>query len=105
MCEGRPVPGTEEYLPSEKYEFKVWDWDRPGHIKDDVAKLNRIRRDNRALHELTNLRFYPARDDHVLFYGKTTADRANMIFVAVNIAPAPPRVHVVEFPVAELPIE
>jgi starch synthase (maltosyl-transferring) len=104
LCEARAVPGSEEYLHSEKYEYKVWDWDRPGNIKDDIATLNRIRRDNPALHELTNLRFYPAQDDRVLFYGKMTADRGNMIFVAVNLDPTQPREAVIEFPIAEMHI-
>ena len=29
----RRSPDREEYLHSEKYEYKVWDWDRPGNIK------------------------------------------------------------------------
>ena len=28
----RRCPGKEEYLDSEKYEIKAWDWDRPGNI-------------------------------------------------------------------------
>jgi starch synthase (maltosyl-transferring) len=87
LCEATPIPGTEEYEHSEKYEFKVWDWDRPGNIKDYIATVNRIRRDNPALHELDNLRFYPADNSNVLFYGKMTADRSNMVFVAVNLDP------------------
>ena len=30
LCEATPIPGKEEYLDSEKYEIKAWDWDRPG---------------------------------------------------------------------------
>jgi starch synthase (maltosyl-transferring) len=102
LCEATAIPGTEEYLHSEKYEYKVWDWDRPGHIKDDIAQLNRIRRDNPALQELTNLRFYRADDEHVLFYGKVSAEGANRIFVAVNLDPRAAREVTVEFPLAEL---
>jgi starch synthase (maltosyl-transferring) len=29
LCEGTPVPGREEYLDSEKYEIKAWDWEEP----------------------------------------------------------------------------
>lgn len=87
LCENAAVPGKEEYLHSEKYDYKVWDWDRPGHIKDLIAKVNRIRRENKALHELTNLRFYRANDDNILFYGKSTPDRSNMILIAVNLDP------------------
>jgi len=87
LCEAAAVPGKEEYLHSEKYQFKVWDWNRPGHIKDDITKLNAIRRENPALQEFENVRFHPAEDETVLFYGKTNFDRSNMIFVAVTLDP------------------
>jgi len=102
LCENRAVPNSEEYLHSEKYELKVWDWDRPGNIKDEVALLNRIRRENPALHHLTNLRFYFSDDPNVLFYGKVSEDGANRIFVAVNLDPFAPHEAVVEFPLAEM---
>jgi starch synthase (maltosyl-transferring) len=98
LCEATPIPGKEEYLNSEKYEYKVWDWDRPGNIKDFITKINRIRRENPALHELENLRFYPADDDNILFYGKMTPDRSNMIFIAVNVDPFDPHVAELDFP-------
>ncbi|MDQ3655459.1 MAG: alpha-1,4-glucan--maltose-1-phosphate maltosyltransferase, partial [Chloroflexota bacterium] len=43
LCENTPVPGREEYLNSEKYEYKVWDWDRPGNITAYVSQVNAIR--------------------------------------------------------------
>jgi starch synthase (maltosyl-transferring) len=87
LCENRAVPGKEEYLDSEKYQYKVWDWDRPGHIKDWVRKLNEMRHDNPALHEYTNLEFFQADDPNILVYGKMTADRSNAVLVAVNLDP------------------
>ena len=87
LCENRALPGKEEYLDSEKYECKVWDWDRPGHITEYVTALNRIRRDNPALHELDNIEFYDANNEHVLFYGKRTVDGRNTVLVAVNLNP------------------
>jgi starch synthase (maltosyl-transferring) len=104
LCEAAAIPGTEEYLNSEKYEYKVWDWDRPGNIKEYIARINRIRRENPALHELDNLRFYPADDDSVIFYGKMTPDRSNMVFVAVNLDPFDTHEAVVEFPLSEMDI-
>ena len=98
LCEATPIPGKEEYLNSEKYDYKVWDWDRPGNIKDFITKVNDIRRDNPALHELDNLRFYPADDDNILFYGKMTPDRSNMVFICVNLDPFDPHVAELEFP-------
>src|SRR5207244_970692 len=50
LCENEALPGREEYLDSEKYQFKERDWDAPGNIKDWITRLNEIRRTNRALH-------------------------------------------------------
>ncbi len=47
LCEAEPYPGKEEYLNSEKYELKAWDYHRPGNIRDHIIKLNQIRRDTR----------------------------------------------------------
>ncbi|MBA2351190.1 MAG: alpha-1,4-glucan--maltose-1-phosphate maltosyltransferase [Burkholderiales bacterium] len=105
LCENAAVPDSEEFLHSEKYEYKVWDWDRPGNIKDYIAAINRIRAENPALHEFENLRFYPADDDNILFYGKADRDRANLIFIAVNLDPFEPHQAVLEFPLAEMGIK
>jgi starch synthase (maltosyl-transferring) len=87
LCEAEPVPGTEEYRHSEKYEVRVRDWDSPGNLKDEIARLNAIRRENPALQVTRNLRFYQADSPHVLFYGKMTPARDNVILVAVNLDP------------------
>jgi len=87
LCENDALPGTEEYRNSEKYEYKVWDWDRPGNIKSYITKLNRIRKENAALHYYDNLRFYEPTDEHILFYGKVSPDKQNIILVAVNLDP------------------
>ena len=88
LCENAAVPGTEEYRDSEKYQIKVRDWDRPGNIKEFVALLNRIRANNPALHQLSNLQFLPADNDNILFYAKSTADHSNVLLIAVNLDPS-----------------
>ncbi len=87
LCENVAVPGTEEYLDSEKYEIKVRDWNAPGNISDHIRRINAIRRENPALHEYRNLRFYECDDDNILFYGKRSFDGTNTILVAVNLDP------------------
>ena len=105
LCEGTPLaPGKEEYLDSEKYELKAWDWERPGNIRGHIRRLNEIRKQNRALHEYENLRFYPADDDSILFYGKMTPDRASLIFVAVNLDPFSAHEGMLHFPLPEMGI-
>lgn len=49
LCEATPLPGKEEYMDSEKYEIRPRDFTQPGNIIAEIAQLNRIRRQNRAL--------------------------------------------------------
>jgi starch synthase (maltosyl-transferring) len=87
LCENEALPGREEYLDSEKYQYKERDWNAPGNIKDWIARLNKIRKENRALQLYTNLRFHDAENDAILFYSKMTAARDNIILVVVNLDP------------------
>ena len=87
LCENEALPGREEYLDSEKYQWKERDWNAPGNIKDWIAQLNKIRKENRALQSYNNLRFYHADNDAILFYGKMTAARDNIILIVVNLDP------------------
>lgn len=87
LCENVGISGKEEYLNSEKYQFKERDWNAPGNIKDYITKLNRIRQTNRALHDYENLRFHTAENEQVLFYSKATEALDNIILILVNLDP------------------
>ncbi len=104
LCEATPLPGSEEYRASEKYEIRVRDWDAPGNISSYIAQLNTIRQENPALHRMGGLRFYPANSPHVLFYGKLTPARDNVILVAVNLDPFATHEAALQIPLAEIGI-
>jgi starch synthase (maltosyl-transferring) len=104
LCENAAVPGKEEYAGSEKYDYKVWDWDRPGNIVDYVTRINAIRREHPALHEYDNLRFYWADDGNVVCYGKMTPDRQDILIVAVNLDPFQPHETAIHFPIHDFGI-
>ncbi|GIZ53274.1 alpha-1,4-glucan--maltose-1-phosphate maltosyltransferase [Noviherbaspirillum aridicola] len=94
LCEGTPVPGKEEYLDSEKYEIRAWDWQRPGNIIAEISRLNRIRKENPALQTHLGIRFLNASDGNILFFMKSTgpADSCqrfgdNVVLVAINLDP------------------
>ncbi|MFB9970194.1 hypothetical protein ACFFMP_09265 [Pseudoroseomonas cervicalis] len=90
LCEARPVPGKEEYLDSEKYEIKVWDYDRPGNITAEITLLNRIRRQNPALHTHLGTTFLRSNHDGILTYVKATPEGENIVLVAVSMDPNQP---------------
>jgi starch synthase (maltosyl-transferring) len=87
LCENEALPKREEYLDSEKYQFKARDWNAPGNIKEWITRLNAIRQTNRALQMYDNLRFYQADNDAILFYGKSTRAGDNLVLVVVNLDP------------------
>ncbi len=105
LCENTPVPGKEEYLNSEKYEYKVWDWDRLGNISDYIGRLNAIRREHPALHEYDNLRFVDTSDDNILAYWKGTADRSDIVLVVLNFDPFHPHESSIAMPLWEWGVE
>lgn len=103
LCENTAVrPGSEEYLNSEKYEIRVRDWGAPGNIKFDIATVNRIRRENPALQQLTNLAFVPTDDEHILAFRKHSP--GNQLLVVVNLDPHGRHHTFVHVPVADLGI-
>jgi len=87
LCEAAAVPGKEEYLDSEKYQLRAWDWDRPGNIVSEITVLNRLRRQNPALQTHLGVTFLSAANDAILYYEKATPDRSNVVLVAVSLDP------------------
>jgi len=87
LCENAALPNKEEYIDSEKYQWKERDWNAPGNIKDHITRLNRIRRENRAMQQYRNLRFHNTDDDQVLFYSRSTTGRDNIVLIAVSLDP------------------
>ncbi len=105
FCEGTPLPGREEYLDSEKYEIRQRDFDAPGNIKDDVRLINRIRRDQPAMRDALNLRFFPAHHDQVLCYGRFDPVERNYILFHVLIDPHHPAAFTFEVPLWEFGLD
>lgn len=108
LCEGTPIPGKEEYLDSEKYEIRAWDWNRPGNIVEEIARLNRIRSENPALQTHLGIRFLHASNDNILYFVKSTepVDRNqrfgdNVVLVAINLDPFAAHEAGIELPLRE----
>ncbi len=75
--------GSEEYLHSEKYERKRRTLDGP--MLPMIQRLNRIRRENAALHELDNVTFLDTANEALIGYVKQSA--GNTVITVVNIDP------------------
>ncbi len=104
LCEGKPLPHSEEYADSEKFQLKAWDPERPGNIRDFISRLNQIRKQNPALKLYRNLRFYSSSNDRVLFYGKATPDGSCRLLMAVSLDPYATQEALLNLPLEELGI-
>lgn len=77
----------KEYLDSEKYQIRPRDFSAPGNIVAEIAQLNRIRRQNPALHSHLGFTLYNAWNDNILYFGKRSADGSNFVLVAISLDP------------------
>ena len=104
LCEHVPlVPGSEEYLDSEKYQYRPRDWEHAASIpppQEDISpfirRLNMIRKAHPALHRLRNLRFHHSDQPEILCYSKRASAEVrggerDTILVVVNLDPHQPR--------------
>lgn len=106
LMESRPLrPGSEEYLDSEKYQIRHWDLDRPGSLRELIALVNRIRRENPALQSDWSLEFHPVDNDQLICYSKRSSDESNLIVVVVNLDPYHTQSGFVDLPLERLQIE
>jgi starch synthase (maltosyl-transferring) len=106
LCENVPrEPGSEEYLNSEKYEIRQWDISRSDSLKEFIARVNRIRKENPALHGDWSLRFHPVNNDALICYSKGTEDLSDVILTVVNLDAHHVQSGWVDLPVAELGID
>jgi starch synthase (maltosyl-transferring) len=86
LCENLPAKqGSEEYLNSEKYEIRHWDRSVGHTLAPLITQINKIRRENPALHRDHSLHFYSVDNPNILSYSKSCGD--NRILVAINLDP------------------
>ena len=88
LCQNTPRElGSEEYLNAEKYEIKHWDIGRKDSLSDLIARTNRIRRENPALHHDWSLHFHAVDNEQLICYSKSTEGHGNVILVVANLDP------------------
>ena len=104
LCENAPlIPGSEEYLDSEKYQYRPRDWEHAESVPPPLAdiapfitRLNMLRKSHPALHQLRNLRFHYSDQPEILCYSKSVlaeggGGERDTVLVVVNIDPHHPR--------------
>lgn len=103
LMEHVPFPNKEEYLNSEKYEIRFWDWNKTNKLTYLITLVNRIRHENAAMQRTNNLTFCNVSDDAIMAYVKTAGD--NRLLIVVNTDAYNRRAAMVQVPIWQLGID
>jgi starch synthase (maltosyl-transferring) len=79
LFESAPLgPGREEYLDSEKFQYRPRDWQGAAESGENLnlllGRLNQIRREHPALQQLRDLHFHTATSDQVIIFSKRAVE-------------------------------
>ena len=105
LCVSEAVESKEEYLNSEKYEIKQWDWKRKGNLRSVIERVNRVRKENPSLQRFRNIRLFSINNESLLCYGKISDDRSDVTVIVVNLDPHHTQSGWVQLPLDELGID
>jgi starch synthase (maltosyl-transferring) len=89
LYENTPLrEGSEEYLNSEKYQYRPRNWDRADSLAPMITRVNQVRRAHRgAVGLLRTLRLHATDNDAVLCFSRATDERDDVLLVVVNLDP------------------
>jgi starch synthase (maltosyl-transferring) len=93
LYENTPVrEGSEEYLNSEKYQYRPREWDRADSLAPMVTRVNEIRRAHRsAVSLLRTLHLHSTDNDAVLCFSRADDERSDILLTVLNLDPFNPR--------------
>ena len=89
LFENAPLAqGREEYLDSEKFQYRPRDWNAAEESGETLSmllgKLNQIRKEHPALQQLRDLHFHHAPHADALVYSKRSGDDVVIVIVSVD---------------------
>ena len=89
LFENIPVrEGSEEYMDSEKYQYRPRKWDAPNSLVPYITRLNEIRRRHAgAVAALRTLRLHHVSGDDILCFSRTDPRSGDSLLVVVNTDP------------------
>jgi len=79
------MPGKEEYLHSEKYEIRHWDWTIENKLVYLISKINVARKAHGSLQQTNNIRFCHIENDMLIAFYKWNDDRSDETLTIINL--------------------
>lgn len=94
------LPGKEEYLDSEKYEVRHWDWEHRNKLMHVIASINKIRNENEAMQFTNNYTACHTSSDQLIAWSKHY--NGNRIICVANLDAYNKQSGTVSVPIATL---
>jgi starch synthase (maltosyl-transferring) len=79
------IPGKEEYMDSEKYQTRLWDWEKENKITMLIGKINQIRKEQISLQQTNNIEFCDTDNDQVIAYYKCDDNKDNETLMIASL--------------------
>lgn len=79
------IPGKEEYMDSEKYQIRLWDWEKENKITMLISKINQIRKEQTSLQQTNNIEFCDTDNDQVIAYYKFDDNKENETLMIASL--------------------
>ena len=89
LFENIPVrEGSEEYMDSEKYQYRPRKWDAPNSLVPYITRLNEIRRRHAgAMASMPTLRIHNVDNENILCFSRSDPQTGDALLVVVNVDP------------------
>ncbi|MDR3069689.1 MAG: alpha-1,4-glucan--maltose-1-phosphate maltosyltransferase, partial [Propionibacteriaceae bacterium] len=85
LFEHEPLnPDREEYLNSEKYEYRPRDFTREPNLNLLLGVLNKIRKEHSALQQLRQIDFHTTSNDNIIAFSKRDGDDVVIVVCSLN---------------------
>ena len=97
------IPGKEEYLDSEKYEARYWDWDKNNRLIAMIKLINALRKIHPALQQTFDIHFCNIENEQLIAYHKRSKNGDEHILCIVNLDPYNKQSGMVQLPLHRMP--
>jgi starch synthase (maltosyl-transferring) len=97
-----PYPGKEEYLNSEKYEIRHWDWGHKNKLTHMIGRINNLRKEHPALQQTNNIRFCGLENDQLLAFYKWDDAGSDRLLIIISLDPGNSQQGYVQLPLDQL---
>lgn len=96
------LPGKEEYLDSEKFQLRSWNWSLENKLTTLISKINDIRKQQASLQQTNNIKFVSVDNDQLLAYYKFDDQKQNNTLMVVSLDPYYAQKGWIQLPLSDL---